>query len=722
MKRIFTSAIPIIIIFIVATSCATTGRYQDKASEVFEDIEFADFNQASTRIDQISFYQKDRNRLLYLLEKAKVEHMRGNYRSSNGYFEQAYILVDDGIKNSVGQVALSNLANPMMTKYKGEDFEKVMIHYYKALNYYYLGIPDTALIEARRINIKLNELNDRYDDHKNKYQYDAFAQILQGAIYESTGNLNDAFIAYRNAEKIYEDHDGVYLNVSTPEQLKKDLLRTSKAIGFGEEYAHLKKKYPAVKEDENTAAAIVFWENGTGPKKSQMMMTANSVEGVFVGTYSDDQTTIVIPIPAGINIGFNAIAFPEYVKGKNYFHRASVAIDGQQKDFELAEDFNAIAKQALKDRAMREVAKTVVRFATKKGIGRGLKALANHYGGGIAGDITGMVTDAVGAAVEKADTRNWQSLPSQISYVRLALPTEGEKKAVMTKYAENGNVVDTLVLKAGKSSHLISLFDMSNMGYYGKQTQMANTSTQVDTEVTNAALLAAGNTLSGANGELLTALLTASAGNSPAVRVKEAKSIPDDVVDYVSIGISATPFGFGALRTEGLSDVFDGARATWQAEALLGFNKGAARSTLGLSLGLANYADPWVDEDPDKTTDLSAGFLYKIYTGRTKGYYLTGFNLFVQPSLRYSIASNIYSDGYYDYDMEEYVYLDGRKIEKPFDVGIKTGMGYAWSVGRNRMSRMAASIFLDAGLLERESAYGYKTGFFGVQLSFDYGL
>lgn len=721
MKRIFTSVIPLLAMLLMISSCATTGRYQDKVSDIQENLEFANFDQASARIDQNTWYQKDRNRLLYLLEKAKVEHMRGHYRSSNNYFELAYMLVDDGIKNSVGQVALSNLANPMMTKYKGEDFEKVMIHYYKALNYYYLGIPDTALIEAKRINIKLNELNDRYDDHKNKYQYDAFAQILQAGIYESTGNLNDAFIAYRNAEKIYEDHDGVYLAVSMPEQLKKDLLRTTKALGFGEEYSLYKKKYSTIVEDENTPAAIVFWENGTGPKKSQMMMTANSVEGVFVGTYSDDQTTIVIPIPAGINIGFNAIAFPEYVKGKSYFKKASIMMDGQQKDFELAEDFNAIAKQALKDRALREVAKTVARFATKKGISKGLKALANHYGGGIAGDITGMVTDAVGAAVEKADTRNWQSLPSQISYVRLPLPAEGEKKVLMTKYAESNNVVDTLTLKAGRHSHLISLFDISNSGYYGRQAQMAAPS-QADIDAANIAaneaLAAMAATMGETEKKLITGLMTTASGNAP--QAKAEKVIPEDAINYTSFGIGAS-YGAGTFSPDALiEDAFDG-RGAWQMEAVVGFNKAAARSTLGVSLGLANYTDPWSEEDPEKTTDLSLGFLYKFYTAPTKGHHFTGFNLFAQPSLRYSIASKMYGEGYWDYDLDDYIYAEDGKIDKPFDVGIKVGLGYAFPVSPDKMSRMGISMFLDVGLLERVNNYNYKTGFVGLQLSFDFG-
>ena len=204
--------------------------------------------------------------------------------------------------------------------------------------------------------------------------------------------------------------------------------------------------------------------------------------------------------------------------------------------------------------------------------------------------------------------------------------------------------------------------------------------------------------------------------------------MPSDVIDYKSIGIAAS-FGSGTFTSGGaFSEAlgFEGKEA-WQAEALFAFNKGTKHSVWGLFLGAANYVDPWsYEEKPDKTTDLSLGFLGKFYTAPTKGYYLTGFNFFFQPSLRYSISSSMidYESelGYYDEESGEYVY-SGENSErvKPFDVGIKTGVGFTFPLSPDKMNRLSISLYGDAGLLQRHS-YGNQTAFFGLQLGFDFGL
>src|SRR5690606_5625481 len=89
-----------------------------------------------------------------------------------------------------------------------------------------------ALVEAKRINIKLLEFNEKYSENKNKYSEDAFSQILQGIIYESTGDINNAFIAYRNAYEIYERNNNQYFGVPLPEQLNRTCCAPQNGLVF----------------------------------------------------------------------------------------------------------------------------------------------------------------------------------------------------------------------------------------------------------------------------------------------------------------------------------------------------------------------------------------------------------------------------------------------------------------------------------------------------------
>ena len=483
------------------------GTYNSKTSEIESDLLNGNFDNAIANIDKNKFLQKDRNRLLYLLEKGKMEHLKGNYEVSNQLFEDAYILIDDQIKTNAGQAVAAKFTNPMAEPYKGEDFEKVTIHYYKALNYSHLGMPNEALVEAKRINIKLLELNDRYPDNKNKYKEDAFSQIIQGILYEGTGDINGAFIAYRNAQEIYDRNGGTYFNVPLPEQLKEDLLRTSRQLGFTQEHNDYLKKFrpqdfsdggkpsaknpkkemgmPPMPKPTPTGEAVVFWENGLGPAKDQIILTVSGTGYFFYATYMDGDVMedILIPIPSGINIGtVNAIAIPKYRKRENYYSKASIFVNGNEQKFELAQDFYPIAKECLKDRMLRETIDLVLRFATKKGASALLGALAdgttkdNKDGSNNLGDLVRLGADIAGAATEKADTRNWQSLPATISYARVPLQEGVDNKFIIKKYGPKGIDTDTITIPYRRGLQIVNYFDLGRTQILPANNNAATTS------------------------------------------------------------------------------------------------------------------------------------------------------------------------------------------------------------------------------------------------------
>lgn len=471
-------------------SCST---YNSKTAQIESDLVNGNFDGAINHIDKNKFLKKDRNRLLYYLEKGKLEHLKGNYHESNKLFEDAYIIIDERITTNAGQAVAAKFTNPMAEPYKGEDFEKVTIHYYKALNYFQMGMVNEALVEAKRINIKLLELNDKYPENKNKYSEDAFSQIVQGILYEATGDINGAFIAYRNAFEIYERNGGNYFGVATPQQLKEDLLRTSKQLGFTQEYndylakfypEQVKakgKKEPIIGDKRPQGEAIIFWENGLGPAKDQIVLTASGTGNVFYASYMDDGVVqdILIPIPSGLNIGsVNAIAIPKYRRRNSYYSTAVLSSGGTEQPFELAQDFYPIAKQCLKDRMLRETIDLVLRFAAKKGATALLGAIADgatkkddddtkrgsskkDNNNDAVVNLIKLGADIAGAATEKADTRNWQSLPAAIGYARVPLTEGVETTFTIKKFGPNGVIdTDTITIPYKKGLQIVNYFDL----------------------------------------------------------------------------------------------------------------------------------------------------------------------------------------------------------------------------------------------------------------------
>jgi len=480
------------------------GTYNTKTN-IEADLYNGQFDKAIEGIDHNSFLLKDRNRLLYLMEKGKIEHLRGNYRASNILFEKAYIMIDDKITTNVGQAVAGKLTNPMALPYKGEDFEKVTIHYYMALNYFHLGLPNEALVEAKRIDIKLLELNEKYKDNKNKYSRDAFSQILEGIIYESTGDINNAFIAYRNAAQIYDDGGGKFFGVPTPDQLKKDLIRTAKLMGFEDDYNTYVKKYnmpdylPKKTDKDGTTVqpdppvpsgeAVIFWENGLAPAKDQIVLTFSAADHWFYTSYMEDGVLhdIILPVPIGFNAGtVNAIAIPKYRTRQSFYNKAVVISNGNELPLEVGQDFNSIAKQCLKDRMLREIVEVVTRFASKKAASAGLAALGKGLLGDDGEDIFRLGGDIAGAVTEKADTRNWQSLPSTISYIRVPL-VEGQTEYIIKKYGPQGIVdTDKITIPYKKGLQIINYFDLGRTqvipGTTQPQQPAANTGTTDSTK------------------------------------------------------------------------------------------------------------------------------------------------------------------------------------------------------------------------------------------------
>lgn len=425
----------IIIISVLIAGCAT---YYNKNIEFQNYLSQGNFERADNWLDKNDKDADGKNKLLYYLNRGYVSWILQNYDESNHYFSIAENVIEDYIQNYYLE-ALTLISNPNVKPYKPEDFETVMVNYFMALNYIQLGKYDDAIVECKRINIKLNQLNDKYKDHKNRYQRDAFAHTLMGIIYEANKNYNDAFIAYRNALEIYETDYKEYFNMPVPNQLKQDILRTAYLTGFNDEVSYYEEKFNTKFEYKPNANGelIFFWLNGFGPYKSESSINFVKVPNQKKGyvTMVNHEYNLSFPLYIGDksdrekkafeDLRFFRVAFPKYVERKPYFNKAQIFNESKLYNLELLEDINDIAFKTLKDRMVREMASAIMRLATKKA----LEALADEQDEGL-----GTLVNIVNTVTEKADTRNWQTLPYSISYARIPLH-EGINNITLSTYS-----------------------------------------------------------------------------------------------------------------------------------------------------------------------------------------------------------------------------------------------------------------------------------------------
>ena len=448
-KKYFFGASCLAVLMLFLSGC---GTYNQRVLPYYQNVKAGNYIEAEKQLDKNGLIKKPRNKLLFLMEKGRISHLNGEYEKSNNYFNAADSLLEAGLGN-VGDAVVGVLVNSMSQRYKGEDVEKFMIHYYKALNYIYLDKKDDAIVEARRITLRAQEQKDKFNDKTTRYSNDAFLLMLQGMLYESNGDVNNAFIAYRNASEIYlKRDDNVWYGTTMPSGLKLDLIRTAKLNGFTIDADQYEKMfgitYTPMPPSEG-GELVFFWENGPAPVKTEEYLSFALVKGSN-GDWFFTNATLgwSIPYVYTASSGKNNIksietlsaAFPKYIPQKPYYTGASITIDSTLVvGFEQAENVNEIAIKTLEQRMLSEAGKVLARVAVKKMAEYSVRESAKGSDG-----KTDKLLEGIGYGIqlysllsEQADTRSWQSLPGSISYARIPLK-KGENQISITLKSANG--------------------------------------------------------------------------------------------------------------------------------------------------------------------------------------------------------------------------------------------------------------------------------------------
>jgi hypothetical protein len=416
------------------TSCATYYQVNQDFNDRFE---FGELEKANKILDSHKKQADKKARFLYFANKGVVESLLGNFEESNRWLERAYLFGEDHRKNAAN-VAASFLVNPNTMVYPGEDHEHLFVLYYKALNFLKMQQYEQALVECRRLNNRLQTLSDKYRS-ENKYREDAFIHNLMGIIYEADGDYNNAFIAYRNAVDIYEKVYEPMFGLEAPEQLKKDLIHAAWLTGFEDEARKYQNSFnmPNEKPGPRQAELVFFWHNGLGPVKDEWSITFTT-GGYSAGTmtFVDQNTGRVYRCQATAmqatqlsDLSVVRLAFPKYNTRPPRFVGGELQKEGGAiYPLEMAEDVNQIAIKTLEERMVQEIGKGLLRFALKKVVEQQVRKRDENIG---------MLVSIFNAATEKADTRNWQTLPHSIYYTRVPLQ-RGENRLSLHTYDGHG--------------------------------------------------------------------------------------------------------------------------------------------------------------------------------------------------------------------------------------------------------------------------------------------
>lgn len=362
----------------------------------------------------------ENNAVLYDLDMGALFHYDGQQDSSTAYLLAAERGIEDLYTKSISREALAVLVNDNVLPYEGEDFEKVLVNVFLALNFARKGLPDEALVEARKVDLKLREYARQYEG-KNTYQEDAFARYLSGILYESTGEINDAFIAYQKAFEAYAKYLEEY-RTPAPRFLLDDLVRTAELMSFSEEAERYRSLggAPFSRSAPIPGSIVVVAYAGRGPVKTEVRPSVSIADndGVI--------HTFQVALPKFVPRMTGRRAYDVRVR------RAADSMSVAAARSELAQDVTAIAGRVLEDRLgliyLKSGGRALLKFlaaekaksaVAKRGSDDGKK---ESGGDRLTNVLASIAIDLVVAATEAADVRTWRTLPAQFQMARLMLP------------------------------------------------------------------------------------------------------------------------------------------------------------------------------------------------------------------------------------------------------------------------------------------------------------
>ncbi len=350
----------------------------------------------------------------FLFELGLVAHYANHFPESNTAFDQAEDIAEDRYTKSLSKEAGSLVTSDKLRPYSGTRYERLLSHYYRALNYVYQGQLDGALVECRRATALINYFKGEDEDYD--FFGAGFLAYLSGVLFEATGEWNDAYISYKQAADYYRNA-AEKTGVEMPEDIGRSLVRLARKLGFIDEMERYQKQYGEFSaRPENTSELILFYESGYVPPKGEDALTFPILKTDDV---DDEKFVPTLMGRAGraykeVELEYLLrVAIPKIDSNRPLLSGIEVAAGAAKANGVLVGDVETIAIETFNAQRTGILLRTLVRAVGKYLIYR--KANKEN-------EALGLLVNLAGVVTEQADTRSWQTLPNQIFMVRMPLP------------------------------------------------------------------------------------------------------------------------------------------------------------------------------------------------------------------------------------------------------------------------------------------------------------
>ncbi len=401
------------IVALLLSGCAATSVFNPypNQAQAFRQATLGGADTA-TVMAKLDAKRASADRMLYLMERARLAQLQGDYATSKQDFETV-IAGFEAVANKAalslsgaGATGSALLTNDNAIPYQGYAYERVMVHQFQAFNYLGLGDAPGAAVELRRAQQMQRELELKYADEiakaqgeatqnnifvsefdnyftgmdsiagrvKNSFQ-NGYTFYTSAVIWEALGEYNDALVDYKKALELAPDNAA----------LRDDVIRANQYF------------------------------DGRAAKPASASLPQGSVVVLFEQGFVPAKKPVGLPIPT-MDGGVFSIQFPIY-DGLDYTPPTPLTVrsdDNTLATTALLVDTGALAVKALREQVPAMLVRQILRARSKYEM---QKQAAKQ--GGVLGQFAANIYNLVS---EQADLRSWLTLPANAQGVRLALP------------------------------------------------------------------------------------------------------------------------------------------------------------------------------------------------------------------------------------------------------------------------------------------------------------
>lgn len=376
------------------TACQT---YTEKNVAIRNQMYSGHLSDALALIDNSDLATENRNFTLFRMEKGMLLYLDAQYSKANTLWIEADRHIDDLYTTSISNTANSFIINDSMSDYRGEAHERVLLPLFASLAFFEQGNIENSAVMIRRTYHVMNVLTTE-NEGKNTFQNDVLPYYLSGMILEAKGEIDNALVEYQHALSIAQQKE-------VKEKISEDVGRLASFRNRKDIVSKIKKAYPNLSWKDQSffqknGELYFIYESGNSPIKRPAELLLPT-----------DRTVV-------------RISFPEYVAVPYQSHYLDVSVDNQSPERTLLiGDIGMMARNALQDRKLRDLAKMTARIVAKD---IATRKLAKES------PLAGLAANIFTLSTEVADTRSWTTLPDTIQILRIPLTANREHKIQIT--------------------------------------------------------------------------------------------------------------------------------------------------------------------------------------------------------------------------------------------------------------------------------------------------